>query len=220
MGGPLQVGQRRYPAAVLSLTLTVVGCTAGETPDDFRSAGSPTSHPEPERDAGVPVVVGEPIDVSTLEGKIVFDDFEDVFVMRADGTKVRAVADRRGPEFDGSWSPNGRWIAYRDSRRGINDNDEIYITRANGSGTRNLTRNPANDWGPDWSPDGSAVAFNSDRDLGPPDRLSGIPRRNEPPPHPDGGVRGAPGLVSGRQTYRIHGPGSRDQRLRHLRDQH
>ena len=31
-------------------------------------------------------VVGEPIDVRGLEGKVVFDDFEDVYVMRADGT--------------------------------------------------------------------------------------------------------------------------------------
>jgi WD40-like Beta Propeller Repeat len=40
---------------------------------------------------------------------------------------VRPVADRRGPEFDAAWAPDGRWIVYRDSRRGINENDEIYV---------------------------------------------------------------------------------------------
>jgi TolB protein len=86
--------------------------------------------------------------------------------MEADGTNVGPVADREGPEFDGAWAPDGRWIVYRDSRRGINENDEIYIARADGSGARNLTSNPANDWGPDWSPDGRTIVFNSDCDGG------------------------------------------------------
>jgi TolB protein len=87
-------------------------------------------------------------------------------VMAADGTAVRPVTDRPGPEFDGAWAPDGRWIVYRDSRRGINENDEVYVSRADGSGVRNISRDPADDWGPDWSPDGETIAFNSDRDGG------------------------------------------------------
>ncbi len=83
--------------------------------------------------------------------------------MEADGSRVRSVIDRPGPEFDAAWAPDGRRIVYRDSRRGINENDEIFIAEADGSGRRNLTRNPANDWGPDWSPDGKTIVFNSDR---------------------------------------------------------
>ena len=115
-------------------------------------------------DGTQPVVQGEPIDVAALEGRIVFDDFEDVFVMNADGTGAQPVAHRVGSEFDGAWSPDGKWIVYRDSRRGINENDEIYVMREDGSRSRNLTRNRANDWGPAWSPDGRAIVFNSDRD--------------------------------------------------------
>lgn len=107
---------------------------------------------------------GQPIDVAGLEGEIVFDDFEDVYVMEADGSNVRPVADRPGPEFDAAWAPDGRWIVYRDSRRGVNENDEIYVTRPDGTGARNLTGNRANDCGPDWSPDGRTIVFNSDRD--------------------------------------------------------
>ena len=55
----------------------------------------------------VPVLVGTPIDVGTLTGKIVFDDFEDVFTMNADGSGLRTVAGRPGSEFDGAWSPDG-----------------------------------------------------------------------------------------------------------------
>ena len=111
-----------------------------------------------------PVLVGEPIDLTTLAGTIVFDDYENLFTMRADATGLRRVTQRAGAEFDGAWSPDGRSIAYRDSRRGINEDDEVFVMAADGTGARNLTDDPANDWGPDWSPDGEWIAFNSDRD--------------------------------------------------------
>ena len=111
-----------------------------------------------------PVVTGVPIDVAELSGRIVFDDYEDVYTMRPDGTDLRAVTALAGSEFDGELSPDGQFVAYRDSRRGINDDDEIYVARVDGSEARNLTNDPANDWGPHWSPDGQWIAFNSDRD--------------------------------------------------------
>ena len=110
-------------------------------------------------------MTGEPIDLADLSGRIVTDDFEDLFAMNVDGSHVvRVATNPAGPEFDGSWSPDGAWIAYRDSTRGINQDDEIYIASSDGTDRRNLTSDPANDWGPDWSPDGSTIAFNSDRD--------------------------------------------------------
>ncbi len=85
-----------------------------------------------------------------------FDDFEDVRAMDVDGSNVVKIADDpAGSEFDGAWSPDGDWVVYRDSTRGINDDDEIFIARADGTDRRNLTKDPANDWGPDWSPDGA-----------------------------------------------------------------
>ena len=87
--------------------------------------------------------------------------------MDVDGSNVVAVAaDPAGSEFDGAWSPDGEWVVYRDSTRGINEDDEIFIARADGSERRNLSDDPANDWGPDWSPDGRTIVFNSDRDGG------------------------------------------------------
>jgi TolB protein len=114
------------------------------------------------------VITGEVIPREDLEGRIVFDDFEDVYTMNADGSDLATVAGRVGAEFDGSWSPDGSEIAYRDSRRGINNDDEIFIVSADGTEPRNLTNHPANDWGPEWSPDGEWIAFNSDRDDGRP----------------------------------------------------
>jgi Tol biopolymer transport system component len=115
-----------------------------------------------------PISTGEPIELADLAGRIVFDDFEDVFVMDVDGSDVVKVAgDPAGPEFDGAWSPDGERVVYRDSTRGINENDEVFVARADGSERVNVTNDPSNDWGPDWSPDGRTIVFNSDRDGGP-----------------------------------------------------
>jgi TolB protein len=114
------------------------------------------------------VETGEPISVDDLVGRIVFDDFEDIYTMNADASDLRVVAGREGEEFDASWSPDGGFLAYRDSRRGINNDDEIYIVSADGTNPVNITNHPSNDWGPDWSPDGEWIAFNSDRDGGRP----------------------------------------------------
>jgi Tol biopolymer transport system component len=146
---------------VLALGVAVgVGCAGSDGSPNTSAAPVPAGR---NQDGRKPFVAGDPIDVAGLEGRIVFDTFDDVYVMEADGTNTRAVANRPGSEFDGAWSPDGRWIVYRDSRRGINQDDEIYVVRADGSSARNLTSNPANDWGPDWSPDGLTIAFNSDR---------------------------------------------------------
>ena len=161
--------RRRLAPAVVAIGIAGAAGCAGSGD----RTGAEATVPAPERreqDGRRQVARGELIDVSRLEGRIVFDDFEDVYVMDASGSGARPVADERGPEFDGAWSPDGRWIVYRDSRRGINEDDEIFVARADGSAARNLTRNPANDWGPDWSPDGRTIAFNSDRDGG---RMSG-----------------------------------------------
>jgi Tol biopolymer transport system component len=160
------VAHRRLIGAVIGLAFMCgsIGCAGSDG-----STGAERAAPAPrerEQDGMRPVVRGEPIDVAGLEGRIVFDDFEDVYVMEADGSNVRPVAGRPGPEFDAAWAPDGRSVVYRDSRRGINENDEVYVVRADGSTVRNLSRDPANDWGPDWSPDGTTIAFNSDRDGG------------------------------------------------------
>jgi TolB protein len=159
------------------VAISLASCAAPSVtapPDAWVSATAATSSsasPLPSRIVHTgpsPVSIGEPIELSELSGRIVFDDFEDLFVMEVDGSNVVKVAgDPSGPEFDGAWSPDGKWVVYRDSTRGINENDEILVARADGSGRRNITNEPSNDWGPDWSPDGRSIIFNSDRGGGP-----------------------------------------------------
>jgi Tol biopolymer transport system component len=168
--------QRRSRTLVLAAMLSLNGCASPVSSSATGSAGpssvtvspSPSVAPTPTRivhTGQTPIVTGTPIALAELSGRVVTDDFEDVFALDIDGSDFVRVADSpAGPEFDGSWSPDGKWIAYRDSTRGINKDDEIYIASADGKQRRNLTENPANDWGPDWSPDGTTIAFNSDRD--------------------------------------------------------
>jgi Tol biopolymer transport system component len=99
-------------------------------------------------------------------GRIAYSRGGDTWAARADGSHPRRLRHERGPEEDPSWSPDGRRLAYRDSRRGFNLNDEIYVMERDGSHRRNLTNSPrTNHWGPAWSPDGSWIAFNSATEL-------------------------------------------------------
>ena len=59
-------------------------------------------------------------------------------------------------DFDPTWSPDGRRIAFRSQRDG---NDEIYVMNSDGSCQVNLTNDTADDWSPAWSPDGKRIAF-------------------------------------------------------------
>ena len=136
-----------------------VPVTTSSTPSSSTTQSVPT-----ELRGETPVEIGTPIDPADLTGRVVFDDFEDLFTSSINGSDLRQITNRPGSEFDAAWSPDGQLVVYRDSRRGINNADEIYIASADGSDARNLSMNPANDWGPDWSSDGEWIVFNSDRD--------------------------------------------------------
>lgn len=132
-------------------------------------AVSPTAQP-----TSLPTMTGQ-IDLASLTGRIVFSagppHGEDIYVMNADATGLVQVTTNPAADFDPTWSPDGRRIAYR-HQTGDDRTTEIYVINADGSGERNLTRNEGvADWGPAWSPDGSWIAFNSDRDV--PGRLRG-----------------------------------------------
>jgi hypothetical protein len=163
--------QHRWVVALVTLLAAAeMSCTTSPPSADGGSQTQPSTTDaasEPSRspvDSREPVLVGPPIDIASLTGRIVLSSEDDVFTANADGTGLIRITRKPGPEFDPAWSPDGERIVYRDSRRGINQDDEIYVVRADGTGARNLTRDPGNDWGPDWSPAGRTIVFNSDRD--------------------------------------------------------
>jgi hypothetical protein len=167
---PVSIAFRRSFALTTCLALISGAACSPSLPTPGPSAGASaaaiaSSTPESPRPTRIehvgysPIETGEPIVIASLFGRIVFDDFENVSAMDVDGSNLVTVADTAGPEFDGAWSPDGRWIVYRDSTRGINNDDEVYIAAADGSSKRDLTDDPADDWGPDWSHDGTTIAF-------------------------------------------------------------
>ena len=81
---------------------------------------------------------------------------EDIYTVRADGSGLVRLTNDPAADFDPSWSPDGRRIAYRheDARSG-----QIYVMNADGSQRRNLTRRRGLDYSPAWSPDGRKIAF-------------------------------------------------------------
>ena len=92
--------------------------------------------------------------VTSLSGRIVFDNHDDVWSVNADGTDLTRLTRSPWPEFDPTWSPDATKIAYRSDR---NLDSEIWLMNANGSDQHRLTRGLS----PAWSPDGSKIAYAS-----------------------------------------------------------
>ena len=107
-------------------------------------------------------VRGEPIDPSSLTGRIVFaDGTTDIYVVNANGSGLQRLTNDAAMEFDPTWSPDGTQIAYR-HQAGDDGTTDIYTMRADGSNPRNLSGSDATgDWGPDWSADGEWIAWNT-----------------------------------------------------------
>jgi Tol biopolymer transport system component len=84
--------------------------------------------------------------------------FMDLYVMDAQGKRLRRLTDTPGYDGGPFWSPDGRRIVWRRfSEQG--DSAEIFTMNADGGDVRQLTRLGALSWAPFYHPSGAYVIF-------------------------------------------------------------
>jgi Tol biopolymer transport system component len=77
------------------------------------------------------------------------DAFDDIYVMRANGTSVRRVTDNAIGEGQPAWSPRQRWLAFTAY-------NSVEVTAVDGTGRRRLAVDACC---PDWSPNGRKITY-------------------------------------------------------------
>lgn len=104
-----------------------------------------------------------------------FDDQFDIFEKDLKTGKVKALTHEKGYDAEGSYSPDGNWIAFASNRgayaeklsaeeQKLFEQDpsymmDIYIMKADGSQVRQLTTARGYDGGPFFSPDGKKITW-------------------------------------------------------------
>lgn len=105
-----------------------------------------------------------------------YDETMDIFSSPLDGTNPIQLTKAKGYDAEGSYSPDGQWIAFCSVRHAfpinqLNPKDkkhheidpaffgEIYLMRSDGSQVRRLTHHEGYDGGPFFSPDGKRIVW-------------------------------------------------------------
>jgi len=89
------------------------------------------------------------------------DSEDDIFMIKPDGTGLKNLSNNNADEFDFSWSPDSKLIAFVTNR---DYNAEIYLlcVECEDNQQINITKSEASEQKPSWSPDGTQIAFLSD----------------------------------------------------------
>jgi Tol biopolymer transport system component len=104
-----------------------------------------------------------------------YDPEMDIYAYSEKAGTARRLTTARGYDAEGSYSPDGQWIAFSSMRdaynRTLSDAEqkqlaadpsyfaEIYIMKADGSGQKRLTTVPGYDGGPFFTPDGKKILW-------------------------------------------------------------
>lgn len=104
-----------------------------------------------------------------------FDDNYDIFSSDLQGKNIQRLTKEKGYDAEGSYSPDGQWIAFASNRAGYTEKLEgedkklfeqdssymmdIYIMKADGTQVKRLTTSKGYDGGPFFSADGKKITW-------------------------------------------------------------
>jgi Tol biopolymer transport system component len=93
---------------------------------------------------------------SPVASRLLLTDGKTLMVVNADGRRRRTIAklaaDARGNRVDPepAWSPDGRRVVFKESRKRTTGRADLWVVNADGNGRRRLTTSPGVDSDPHW----------------------------------------------------------------------